>query len=129
MGMIGRWIDTLSDVERDAIIQHSDPTFSGRTWWSYDSDCGCLVGCVVDLHARDAECRGYPFTVRDAGIWTDEQVVDANGVGGAFFCFACRVTPEVAWALVKARAARLPLPAQPAVQSTERLELTEVMGD
>jgi hypothetical protein len=47
VGQIGRWIDTLGDKERDAIIMHPDPTYDGQMWWDSALDCGCLVGCVI----------------------------------------------------------------------------------
>lgn len=97
MGMIGRWIDSLTDEQRDQIIEHPDPTYNGRQWWDYERNCGCLVGSVL------GEKEASPilvdrFSPDEAKRWWD--------VGERFYRYANLFTPERMWRIVKARAAK-----------------------
>lgn len=124
MGIVGRWIDTLNAEERDAIIQHRDPTYDGGWWWDSDRDCGCLVGCVVDVSPERAHLphhaawRGIP---RLAGAQTED-----HRVGYRFPCLTRRFTPERMWRLVKARAAR---PHRITLPEPSTARAVEVAGD
>lgn len=97
MGIIAKWIDTLGEKERDAIITHPNPTFGGKKWWDAEEDCGCLVGCVVV--ARGAE--------RENNVVFESTHSDAEkNVGLWFPTFTRRFGPPRMWRLVKARAAK-----------------------
>jgi hypothetical protein len=99
--VIGKWIDSLTDEQRDRIIEHPDPTYLGGAWWSFEHDCGCLVGCVVG----------------QAGDWRVDEYMDwlipelaigdmrARHVGSTFPRFTRRFGAERMWRVVKARAA------------------------
>lgn len=126
MGMIGRWIDGLTDEQRDGVIEHPDPTYAGESWWDPALNCGCLVGCVV---ARDTSAKqritemaldGVPLEhavgdLAEEGFDSEEEYPwgfntkrSAYGltVGDLFPEMCARFTPERMWRVVKARAAK-----------------------
>ena len=123
MGMIGRWIDSLTDEDRDAIIQHPDPSYPGLYWRSNkiynfriaqndsEYDCGCLVGTVI--MSRFPEIKPEltsPYTMFDLDrglVLGDLDAADtAHEVGCRFPSLTNRFTPERIWKLVKQRAAK-----------------------
>lgn len=117
--MLGKWIDSLTDAERDRIIEHPDPTFNGSQWWNdwtEGRDCGCLVGCVVGKEIASRwvgivrEHSLPPREIGALGFYTGLRFPDLTHRFGA---------PRM-WRLVKARAARgnAPSPVQ------EREEVT-----
>lgn len=103
MGIIGRYLDSLTDEQRDRVIQHPDPTHNGRAW--HNGTCGCLVG----------EAEEAPDGFRDIIDWSPAakawysrivRIPYARAAGHRFPRLTNRVGAPEAWRIVKARAAR-----------------------
>jgi len=102
MGMIGRWIDSLTDEQRDRIIEHPDPTYDGEYWWDDKRDCGCLVGAAL---VAEEWVPGF-FGLRIPARVADTRRKGEYEVGNRFFVATSRFTAPRMWRVVKARAAR-----------------------
>lgn len=107
MGMLGRWIDSLNDDDRDAILRHPDPTYKGWKWWDDEHGCGCLVGTVLQHRRPDR----YPAPFGPS--WREQQTLPSREaemhytkVGARFPKVVHRFGPERVWRAVKLRAAK-----------------------
>jgi hypothetical protein len=126
--VIGKWIDGLTDAQRDRIVQHPDPTYDGREWWDLERDCGCLVGCVVGQSGEWSVGRffGAEWLIPNAVLthpslastqfgFAETRIVYQAGI--RFPRLVTRFGAPRIWRAVKARAAvrnrvSLPLPAE-----------------
>lgn len=113
MGTIGRWIDSLTDEQRQRIIEHPEHAQSGILWWDPRTGEACLVGCVI---GEPDSCRPW----WDAGIpsrsWASRQSPDPEEqeriyqawgeVGERFPTLAFRFGTERVWRICRERAAR-----------------------
>jgi hypothetical protein len=112
-----RWIDSLptDGPERDAIIEHPDPTYNGDGWWGMQ-ECGCLVGCVIIAHVGHGV---YPEPDKMGHLWSGRQTDEAYEAGWAFPELTAAFSPERAWAWAKKRAARPYRTADPPLHSPQ----------
>lgn len=101
--MLGLWIDSLTDADRDAIIEHPDPTYGGENWQRDLDGCGCLVGSVV---MRRAEPGIWPSPWASWGELSDAERYRWDDVGCRFPKLTERFGPERVWRACKLRAAK-----------------------
>lgn len=81
MGLVGRYIDSLTDEQRDRIVEAEMFSPELRHWWSRRDGCGCIVGTAeamwnhtmldenfadypVDEHSENAGIRVHHLAVR-----------------------------------------------------------------
>lgn len=103
--MLGLWIDSLTDDDRDAILRHPDPTYGGDLYWDLDRECGCLVGTVLNArhpHVRPLRASLPEFEVeRPCG-----ELMELRDVGHRFPELTARFGARRVWRACKQRAAK-----------------------
>jgi len=101
MGIVGKYIDALSDVQRDRVIEAKEIRPGG--FFHYDGDGVSIVGCLVSV----AQCENFSMKSRVKMFTVSHDCVCSLSKLGAGFDTIChRFGKDRIIRLCKARAAK-----------------------